>query len=229
MLAQESIAHTCSYSHDRIKAGPGDFYTVEAGTELYTDPTFPQEDALRWNDMPGKNSLEYLQAEVYWKRASETFPPEDGYSLWGEKGVTPDDIKQGTLGDCWFLASASAVAENPKTFEKIFLNNDFSHQGIYGINFWILGYPVTITIDDFLVWHKLQGWYEYNPFVSAGPDKSLWGPLIEKAFAKLEGSYETLIGGDPTEGIRYLTGAPGSDFDNKVGDEAFRTMLWEKL
>lgn len=34
-------------------------------------------------------------------------------NLWGEKGVLPTGTRQGKLGDCWFLAAASAIAEHP--------------------------------------------------------------------------------------------------------------------
>jgi len=34
-------------------------------------------------------------------------------SFWGPKGYpVPNGIKQGSLGDCWFLAAASAMAES---------------------------------------------------------------------------------------------------------------------
>lgn len=34
-------------------------------------------------------------------------------SLWGTKGILPLAIDQGSIGDCWFLSSASAIAETP--------------------------------------------------------------------------------------------------------------------
>ena len=52
-------------------------------------------------------------------------------SLWGSKGVLPDGVVQGHLGDCWFLASAAALAEHPERIKKIFTNADYSIPGIY--------------------------------------------------------------------------------------------------
>jgi hypothetical protein len=52
-------------------------------------------------------------------------------SLWGSKGVLPDGVVQGQLGDCWFLASAAALAEHPERIKKIFTNTDYSAPGIY--------------------------------------------------------------------------------------------------
>ena len=45
-------------------------------------------------------------------------------------------------------------------------------------------------------------------FAGVGKDGSLWGPLLEKAFAKLHGNYEALARGDPRNAIQYLTGGP---------------------
>ena len=44
---------------------------------------------------------------------------------------------------------------------------------------------MTITIDDYIPVME-DG---IVPFVGAGPDKSLWGSLIEKAVAKMNGGY----------------------------------------
>lgn len=34
-------------------------------------------------------------------------------------GMTRDDIKQGILGDCWFLSSCAAVSQRPKYMKKV--------------------------------------------------------------------------------------------------------------
>ena len=73
------------------------------------------------------------------------------------------------------------------------------------MNFYALGLPVTITIDDYIPDLKIYG----PPFVGAGPDKSFWGALVEKGIAKMQGSYEAIQGGIPSEGVRRLTGYPG--------------------
>lgn len=35
-------------------------------------------------------------------------------------GISPDDVKQGTLGVCYYLALLSSVAENEERIKKIF-------------------------------------------------------------------------------------------------------------
>ena len=62
------------------------------------------------------------------------------------------DIRQGAVGDCWYMTAASALAEKPKRLEKIFLNVDTetNKNGIYAMNLYALGVPHTVIVDDFL-------------------------------------------------------------------------------
>lgn len=73
-------------------------------------------------------------------------------SLWGSDGITPMDIRQGVIGNCWFLAAASAIAEKPERMEKIFLNNsvEMNKNGIYAVNLYALGVKHTVIVDDYL-------------------------------------------------------------------------------
>ena len=73
-------------------------------------------------------------------------------SLFGSTGIRPADIRQGSIGNCWFMSAASAIAEYPGRMEKVFLNsaNEISKVGIYAVNFYTLGVPHTVIVDDYL-------------------------------------------------------------------------------
>jgi len=43
-------------------------------------------------------------------------------SLWGSNNLTPNDIIQGDVADCYFLSSLAAIAEFPDRAKQIFLN-----------------------------------------------------------------------------------------------------------
>ena len=120
-------------------------------------------------------------------------------------------MRQGYIGNCWFLAGAAAVAEVPDRLEKIFLNpsNRLSPNGIYGINIWTLGVKHSVIVDD---WLPVQTWGNgYNTlFAHVGPDQALWMSILEKAFSKYHGNYEHIEAGNPTSSSALAKALPVS-------------------
>ena len=226
-------SHQCTHSQDRIQKGPADYFDIIKGDTLYKDPEFPIQDAIRWDDKPhaSGSGLSQHERSVEWKRVRNEYTPENGYSLWGGDNKAPSlhDIRQGQIGDCWFLAAASALAEIPDRLEKVFINEDdeatkgISHNGIYAINMYALMMPVTLTIDDRLPMKKGTN---RTLYANVGRDKSVWGPLYEKAFAKYHGSYEALVGGNPEKALNTIAGAPGRMIKN---NSLSADDLWDLL
>ena len=76
--------------------------------------------------------------------------------------------------------------------------------------FWNFGQWVDVVIDDKLPVN------EYNQLIYCHNRKEpneFFGPLLEKAYAKLNGCYEFLNAGFPTESLTDLTGAVCETFD----------------
>ena len=122
----------------------------------------------------------------------------DGAHFWGTSGLlNGDDVNQGAASDCYLLAAAEAIAEKPERLQKIFLNqdNDLNEAGIYGVNFYTLGVKHTVIVDDYL---PLTEWGTLK-YANAGKDKdnAMWMPILEKAFAKLNGNYKHIDHGQP--------------------------------
>jgi len=70
-------------------------------------------------------------------------------SLWGSKGKpVPEGIAQGGLGDCWFLAAASALAEDDKRIRRILWNTSYSNSGAFRFYFWVKDKWHGVNIDD---------------------------------------------------------------------------------
>ena len=57
-------------------------------------------------------------------------------------------------------------------------------------------------------------------FANPSPDKELWGPFLEKAWAKVSGNYEVTESGWTAEAMRFLTNAPSTDYDTTLYDVA---------
>ena len=65
----------------------------------------------------------------------------------------------------------------------MFLQQSKNLAGLYTVRFYIRGKPTLITIDDEVLYdHNQNDLYFSNPN-SFHP--SLWGPLLEKAWAKI--------------------------------------------
>ena len=83
-----------------------------------------------------------------WKRPTDL---EKSPSLWGRKGAIPDGVKQGSLNDCWVLATGAALAEKPERLMKIFSNiKDYPANGAFKLNFYAMGRPISVVVDDYL-------------------------------------------------------------------------------
>lgn len=144
-------------------------------------------------------------------------------------GATAGDICQGALGNCWFLSALTVIA-TAQLIEKICVERD-EEMGIYGFIFWRDSGWVGVIVDD-LVFTKVRPWDALSPgerdvyrndrrtynstarrglftnlyFAKSRTGNETWVPLIEKAYAKLHGDYESLEGGFTSEGVEDLTG-----------------------
>jgi len=138
-------------------------------------------------------------------------------------------VNQGILGDCWFLSAASSIAEFPGRMEKVFFNteNNMNTMGIYAVNFWTLGVPHSVIVDDYLplVKNPYTGSYR-TLFTKPGDDGSLWTAILEKAFAKYYGNYEHIAGGQAQMAVSTMTGSPYLKFFTK---DTSADELWEKI
>lgn len=77
-------------------------------------------------------------------------------SLWAVSGeIRPAAAQQGRLGDCWFLAAASALAEFPDRVKLMYSNTGYSNTGVFQTKWWIAGEEIRVTVDDRLPANKL--------------------------------------------------------------------------
>lgn len=148
-------AEICLRTATRNKAALPEFYDILGGSTKYTDTDFKHDwSSFAWSDA-SETFTEVAAATTTWKRASVAFPQK---TLFGTNGITPQDINQGQIGNCWFVAAASALAEVPGRLESVFLNTEKSANGIYGVNFYSLGVPQTVIVDDYLpLWDNGDG------------------------------------------------------------------------
>ncbi|KAK4135222.1 cysteine proteinase [Trichocladium antarcticum] len=147
--------------------------------------------------------------------------------------ISGSDVKQGSLGDCWLVASLSGLANVKDGIPRICVEHD-TRIGIYGFVFYRDGEWIYSIIDDKLflkspcwdspsmqrdllqqidredverVYRKTYQTGSKALFFAQCKDQNeTWVPLIEKAYAKAHGDYASLSGGWIGEGLEDLSG-----------------------
>ena len=74
-------------------------------------------------------------SKIEWHRATdipELNDDEGKLKVFAGK-IEPNDIKQGGLGDCYFLSVLSCVAEKERRIKKLFVSKDIVKEGIYAV------------------------------------------------------------------------------------------------
>ncbi|KAJ3044359.1 hypothetical protein HDV00_002251 [Rhizophlyctis rosea] len=144
-------------------------------------------------------------------------------------GTTAGDIQQGAAGDCYFLAALATVTNVPTLLSQLCVARD-EEVGVYGFIFFKDGDWTSVVVDDLLytraadygnadpvlrsllrhdetLYRKLFQTGSDALFFSACKDKNeTWLPLLEKAYAKVHGDYESIDGGLTGEAVEDLTG-----------------------
>lgn len=106
------------------------------------------------------------------------------------------------------LAAASALAEHPSRIEKLFTYRENDSDGFYVFEFFILGEPAYVVVDDRLPVKSPDG-INAQPFMARSSDNGAWWiAILEKAFAKYFKTYTDLNGNWVRVAFRAFTGMP---------------------
>jgi len=141
--------------------------------------------------------------------------------------VSPNDVIQGALGDCYFLSALSVISQEPERLRQLFINDTPNAAGVYGVKFWKNGRWECVVVDDCFPCSLGD---ELPLYVhSHNSSTILWPLILEKAYAKYHRSYANIIGGHVSDALVDLSGPDAAVEEFQL--KAFRNLdiLWDKL
>lgn len=169
---------------------------LKKGT-LFIDPEFPANN----------KSLFYskVDPDIVWKRPGELCKVPKLIV----EGVTCDDLNEGQLGNTWFVSACTALAKEQKLFQKVIPDvpkvqewgDKNEYAGIFKFTFWRYGKWLEVVIDD-----QLPTKNDKLVFCHSNSRNEFWSALLEKAYAKLYGDYESLCQGYTADALVDFTG-----------------------
>jgi len=182
--------------------------------DLYQDWKFPADNSS-WYRGGQPNEDSSAEAPSKWRRLLEGFIGKPYHSADAASGnLMPFEgrVYQGALEDFYLVAGMQAVAMKPQLIANVFVNMDHSDPklGLFIIRLYKHGQWHHVDIDDALPYDRHD-----SPLCCTGEffPSCGWASLIEKAYAKLHGSWEGLGGGGHVEEVMAdLTGGCASRF-----------------
>ncbi|XP_046974274.1 calpain-B-like [Vanessa cardui] len=183
-----------------------------ADGKLFKDPEFPAAFRSLYNKQRSGKRLKWLRP----KKICEN--PQlfvEGYSRF--------DVQQGQLGDCWLLAAVSTLTLHRNLFYQVVPNDqsfDKDYAGIFHFQFWQYGRWVDVVVDD-----RLPTYRGKLHYLHSSERNEFWGALLEKAYAKLYGSYDALKSGFTCEAMVDFTGGVTESYQMTSLPDNFFTIL----
>ena len=119
------------------------------------------------------------------------------------------------------MAVLSSLAEFPDRVSALFYTKEINNAGIYLVRFFVNGTETPVIVDDYLPCKNGR------PVFASSRDDELWVSVLEKAWAKLHGTYARTEGGLPCFACSHLVGVPSESIlhDEIENREEFWDML----
>jgi len=146
------------------------------------------------------------------------------FSIFGSTDVQLNDIGQGELGTCYFLAAIASISyTRPQIIRDMFKRQEQWENNIYTTEWLISGKVAWVEVDDMIPGRNGQPF-----FVKPGVDSALWPIILEKTWAKIYTSFKAAEGGNWGEAAAAITMAPIRRFQHQAG-HATKDQAWEGL
>jgi len=179
-----------------------------------------------------QTSIFYHQSPPFqftWKRPKDL----DTNPVFIREGTSVLDVVPGKLGDRWLVSTLAClylskgffyrVVPADQAFEPSINASASGYCGAFRFRVWWCGEWVEVTVDD-----RLPTVNGRLVFAHCSNSAQYWPCLLEKAYAKLHGSYEALKYGSTLDGLADLTGGVTESLGVKL-DASFHVRLLSRL
>lgn len=180
--------------------------------QTWTDPEFPTDQS----SLVPASETAGLFAGACWKRISDVVPQA---RLFGAK-IDEKNFVQGEIADGYLLAALCALAESEVMIKRLFYLDSFSKAGCLLVYFRFDGAQTPILVDDQIPCIDKE-------LLFAKCTRNIWVCIIEKAWAKLHGSYAAIARGMPSFVFGQLAGLPTQVIEHKKITN--RLEFWSNL
>ena len=179
----------------------------------YCDNDFPPEYHSLENP---KNKNPILKKnDIIWKRIDEIYEISTSQVFVFKKFQVSEFSKlyQGIFSKNTYFLYALGILQlfNKNLIERLFLTDKYNSFGCYAVILNYNGEWAIINVDDYFPFMKSK-----NQLLFSKSEKNeMWLMILEKAYAKLYGSYENIQNGNLLDTIFDLTGINFEFFDEK--------------
>lgn len=160
----------------------------------WTDPDFGHDDSALFG---GAEPMHPEWAGCKWARIKDICKGDPTVFL---PPVDANDIRQGSLGNCWLLSAIAVLTQKPDALMGVFVTKEYCREGVYGLRFFKNGKVANVTVDDWLPISNNNSAARpgagLDPLFSKAKDaRAIWVMLLEKGYAKLHNSFQNIEGG----------------------------------
>ncbi|KAL1123965.1 hypothetical protein AAG570_001735 [Ranatra chinensis] len=182
--------------------------SLEQGS-LFVDPAFPALDTIIGSSIS-------IPTNIVWKRPGEICADP---KLFVDPGRCDGALKSGELSCNWMVSACAILSDIgeirnkviPDCWEQDSFGVEGKYCGAFHFRLWRFGNWQDVVVDDFLptVDNVLLTTQTQNP-------NEFWTALLEKAYAKLHGSYEALREYEISDALVDFTGGVSEVVDLKA-------------
>ncbi len=134
-----------------------------------------------------------------WKHVSE-LEPVGKYTV--SSHITGLTVTQGQIGNCYYVSALVALALTPSRISRLAIAKQ--SDGSFEAQVFPSGRPTKIKLDGYFPFSQAHRCLAFSRSESA----EMWPMLLEKAWAKHVGSYQSICGMSSSFAFVFLTGYP---------------------